>query len=171
MEIDDDDDGPLNSPARPAPVRASNNAVENNFWSFDASVTRLENSALHQGRFSSVTTTTPSYDGCLFATLAPRRRPSLADPADDADHSGTMKEYLHAAGKNPNEDEEEEDGDDAAAPTHVRGQRGVPGDLTLDIPQLDGVNDGRKHGQHAAGSSSSYQVRNGSRWTVRPGRS
>ena len=77
---------------------------------------------------------------------------------DDEDPAATLSQASHRTMSRAAEEAADEMEEEAAAVSVVFGRREDDAFSEARIPQLDGVNDGRKHAQHSAASSSSYQV-------------
>ena len=107
------------------------------------------------------TISTASFPGCIPSTSVRPRQPTanFTNLAIDASENCRGFQNVFSSEIKPANDDEEE-GDAAAVFITSRQQRASFGndESNARIPQLDGVNDGRKHAQHPAGSSSSYQV-------------
>ena len=100
------------------------------------------------------TTTTPALSGCISTAsiVAPRLL------SDNDDLAATLSPASHRTMSRAAEEAADEMEEEAAAVSVVFGRREDDAFSEARIPQLDGVNDGRKHAQHSAASSSSYQV-------------
>jgi len=120
------------------------------------------NNDAHVVLSSFATTTTPSTSGCIPTA-------SIVPSLTSTDHPlGTLTKVSRQAKSHSNEEAIEETEEEAAV-SSIIGQISCDDNfLDMRIPQLDGVNDGRKHAQHSAGSSSSYQSHHRSGSTPAP---